>query len=193
MERDQRHVQLGYKVFHRYFELSFRQNKNWTDFINSQFYNDFVKVGRFIEDNNPIRPADWIEFIVQSQRPVREWSTQAMYEVYLREITKKETPDAAFKRNVELMETWANANGEKWNDFFRKVAPAQATLWIKTGRISPWMFYLCESAGELMGRFSPEQIKIIEKYLEPDFWRLKLDKYPEDVAYYRSLCDEFGL
>lgn len=193
LEKDDKNVRMGLRVYARFFELVQRSKKSWDDFLQSQYYNDFVKVGRHIIDTNPVNTPQFIDFLCTSTRPVKEWCTQAMYETYIRELTKRESPDAAVERNILLMQQWATATENHWTDFFRLVAPSQATLWIKTGRISPWVVYICESSDALLNRMSPEQFTMIQTALDPDFWKLKMDKYQEDVDFFRKTFREVGL
>ena len=79
------------------------------------------------------------------------------------------------------MQQWAVETGEHWTDFFRKVAPAQATLWIKSGRISPWILLTASSAECLLERLSEEQNVIMIQSIEYGFWELKLSRHELDV------------
>lgn len=193
LEKDEKHIRMAYQVYAQFYRLNQKQEKSWGDFRDSRYYNDFVKVGRYIIDTNPINVGLFIDFLVKSGRPVLDWTKQSMYELYIRETIKKETPCAAVERNILLMQQWATTTGNDWSDFFRMIAPAQATMWIKSGRISPWVLYICESAEELMVRMSPEQIGMIQSNLDPDFWNLKMDKYPDDVKFLRETFKEAGL
>lgn len=193
MEKEEKHIRLACQVYQQFFKINQRSEKNWSDFRDSKFYNDFVKVGRYIVDTNPINPSLFIDFLVRSNRPVKDWTGSFMYEIYIKETIKKETPCAAAERNILLMQQWADSTGNNWNDFFRKIAPPQATMWIKSGRISPWVLYICDSAEELMIRMSPEQMEMVKANLDPGFWSLKMERHPEDVKYLKQIFADMGL
>lgn len=195
LEKDEKHVRFGLQVYRRFYEfhVKTKEPKTWTDFRQSKFYNDFVKVGRYISEINAVNTSEFVDYLVKSGIKVDKWTHPIVYETYIREWVKKETPGAAVQRNMLLMIQWATETGHDWRDFFRKVSPAQATLWIKTGRISPWVLLLCGSSQELIDRFSPEQLSIVSKYLDPGFWEIKMAKHKEDVEYLVNLFAEEGV
>lgn len=192
-EKNEKHVRFALQVYRRFYEINQRVDRTWDQFRDSKYYNSFIKVGRYIVDANPINLSIFIDFLVKSGRPISEWTSPAMQEVYIRETVKTETPCAAIERNILLMQQWATATGNHWTDFFKKVSPVQATLWITTGRISPWVLYICETAEELIMRMSPEQLRMIETTVDPTFWQLRMDKYQEDVKFLRETFKEAGL
>lgn len=194
-ERDDKNVRLALQIYRKFYDANWRgqREKTWTDFIKSRFYNDFVKVARYINDINAINTPQFVDFLVRSTLPVGKWTSPLVYETFVRELTKKETPDAAVERNILLMQQWAADTGNHWSDFFRKVSPAQATLWIRSGRISPWVLYICDSSRCLFERLSEEQINLVSKYLDPGFWELKMRKHQEEVDFLRTVFAEAGV
>lgn len=194
LEKNDKNVRMALQVYRKFYDTNTKgQPKGWDDFIASRFYNDFIKVGRYIIEINPVNTPQFVDFLVRSGLPVNRWTSPAVYETYVRELTKKESPDAAVERNILLMQQWATENNQHWTDFFRLVSPAQATLWIRTGRISPWVIYITSSSEMLFNRMSSEQIELIRSYIDPGFWQLKMDKYPTEVKFLKQIFDEAGV
>lgn len=193
-DKDNKHAKMAFRVWLRYYELCMNsRNKTWDDFIRSRYYADFYKVGKYINEINAVSIPMFIDFLVKSGTPIKKWTHQAVYETYLGELSKKETPDVAIERCINLMQQWAGSSGEHWSDFFRKVAPAQATLWIKSGRLSPWVIYISGSSADLFSRMSPEQMSMIKTCLDPAFWEIKINRYKDEVGFYKKILDEAGL
>lgn len=195
MDKDQQHVKLGFRVFLRFHEMNYvgRKQRTYEDFIRSQFYSAFTKFGRYLLNINAVNPNAFIDFLIKTGVKIDKWESPLVYETYIRELNKKETPDAAVERNILLMQQWAMSTGESWVDFFRKVSPSQATLWIQSGRISPWVLFTASSASELFTRMSDEQLELVQKHVDPDFWSIKLKRNKEDVDSIRAILDEAGL
>lgn len=193
-EREETHVRYAFMIFKKFHEINHRgKEKTWPDFINSKFYNDFVKVGRYIRDINAINAIQFVDFLVRSGLPITKWIAPSVYETFVRELTKRESPDAAVQRNILLMQQWANDTGNHWTEFFRKINPAQATMWIMGGRISPWVLYLAPSAESLFNRFSEEQINIVSKYIEPEFWEVRMKSHQDEVEFLRQVFEDAGV
>jgi hypothetical protein len=45
----------------------------------------------------------------------------------------------------------------------------------------------------MTSRFTPEQWAIIEPYLDPGFWEVKMSRYKDEVEYFKKTLAEFGL
>lgn len=195
LERDEKHARYGLQIFRRFYEVNHRTHaaKTWDDFIRSTFYNDFIKVGRYIATLNAVNAPSFVTFLVKSGLPVKKWTSPSVYETFIHELTKKETPETAVERNILLMQQWATQTENRWEDFFVKIAPSQATIWITTGRISPWVFYVCATSDQLLMRMSDEQLMLAGKYLDPSFWDAKIKQYPEEVAAIKAVFRELGV
>lgn len=191
--RQEKPSRMAFEVYRRFYELNSHTAKTWDDFVVSRYFVDFYRVGRYIVDINPVNAKQFVDFLIRSGIPVAKWVSPTVYETYIRELTKKETPDAAIERNILLMQQWAAETGNHWSDFFKLVSPIQATLWIRTGRISPWLLYIAAGAESLFLRMSDEQLKLIQGYLDPPFWQQQMDKYKEEVTFLKEIINDAGV
>jgi hypothetical protein len=66
-------------------------------------------------------------------------------------------------------------------------------MWIKAGRISPWVLYNVDSAVEFFERCTPEQITIIKGCASPGPWKIKFNKNQESCDFIRSALRESGM
>lgn len=193
--RDEKYVKLGLFSYQKFYQIQFKGRKvpDYENFMNSQHYIAFTKFGRYILDLNALNPEGFIEFVIKSAIPLKDWTLPHVYELYVRELTKKETPERAVERNILLMQQWEQETGEQWNDFFRKVNPNIAVMWIRSGRISPWIIYTAKSVSELFNRMSTEQLNLIHEYVDPKYWKAKIHMNKEDVEWLKKALDEAGL
>lgn len=195
LDRNEQNVKLGFWVYQRFYKRNYRniRERTFEDFRKSSVYLAFCKFGRYLLDINAVNVNAFIDFILDGGIPVDQWTNSVVYETYLRELNKKETPEAALERNFLLMQQWADHNSAEWTDFFRQIAPPLATLWIRTGRISPWVLYTASSAAELFARMTDEQMSLVEAAIEPKFWMKKLEAEAAQVAIIREELDAAGL
>lgn len=185
---------LGFQAYQKYYDLSHRSKKNLDDFIKSRFYNAFVKFGKFVVDNNVMYPDKYVEFLIRTNYPVDRWTNLSIYEIYLRELAKKESFEDGTERTLLLMKQWADEYNEEYYDFFRKINPNLFVHYVKNGRISPWVLYNCDSGIELLEtKLNSEQLKMIEEWLDPDFWARKMKINKEDRKIYSDIFKEYGL
>lgn len=195
MDRDEKHVKLGFWAYARFYEVAYKGTKVQTYdlFSKSQFYKAFVKFGRHVLDINAVAPYQFVDFLIKGKVPIDNWCSQVVYDLYVRELAKRESPDAALERNFLLMQQWSLETGEPWTDYFRKVPTPLAVMQIRSGRISPWVLYTAPSASELLGRFSAEQTDLVIQAIDPNFWGVKLEQHAADVEVIRTTLEEAGL
>lgn len=196
LDRDLQHVKMAYAIYQHWWTVSYGakrgMKRTYDDFMRSRQYMDFVRFGRYLREIDAINPMAFVDYLIRGGAKISDWQKPSVYEVYLRDLTRRETPTAAIERNILLMEQWATRSGEQWTDFFRKIAPALAVTWIRSGRISPWVLYTAPSADALFSRLSDEQIALIESYIDPVFWRKKLDEHKEDKNHIEEILADAG-
>lgn len=197
-QRDEPHARFGFLAWNRFYELNHFGKKtefksNYRNFIDSQYYNAFIKFGIHIRDLNAVEPAKFIDYVIKNNLPIDKWTHDFVYEQYIRELTRQETAEQALERNILLMYEWSMQTGDSWNDFFRKVNPNQAVMWIKSGRISPWLLYNVDSAVDFFERCTPEQLNIIKTCAPPGPWKIKFNKNTDSCDFIRKTLKESGM
>lgn len=193
MQKDDKPVRLAFTAYERFCKLAMNNTTTYEKFAKSTLYTAFVKFGRHLVDLNPINPLGFIDFLIRGEIKIDKWTSFNLYSTYVRELNKNEPPLDAIERNFMLMEEWSISSDEPWNDFFRKVAPSQAALWIVNGRISPWLLFTASSAFELLQRFTPEQNEMMEKSIDTAFWKLKIERHKDEVNTLRAMLAQNGI
>jgi hypothetical protein len=190
-QRDDPHARFGFLAWNRFYTLNtFNKNadfkNSYRNFIDSQYYIAFMKFGRHIRDLNAINPEKFIDYVIKNNLPLDKWTHDFVYEQYIRDLTKNESPENALERNILLMSEWSIQTGEIWIDFFRKVNPNQAVAWLKSGRISPWVLYNVDSAMDLFERCNEEHLEMIKTYASPGPWKIKFNKNKDSCDFIRK-------
>ena len=172
LDRDLKHIKVAFMVFQKFHTsvMHATKAKTYAQFSNSKLYMDFVKFARYLQDINALKPELFIDFVFKGAVKITDWRKPYIYEVYLREMNKRESATDALERNFLLMQQWAKEKEEDWTDFFRKIEPTIAVLWLRNGRISPWVLYMAPSGDDLMCRMSDEQVALVTTSIDPEFW-----------------------
>jgi hypothetical protein len=196
-KKDDPSSRFGFLAWARFYELtdfsSKKKKNNFKDFINSRYYTSFLKFGRYIIDINAIEPAKFIDFVIKNNLPIDRWTHDFVYEQYVRELTKKETPEQACERMILLMQQWSMQTGEPWQDFFRKINTNLAVMWIRSGRMSPWLLYNVDSALDLIDRCSLEQQDLISQFAPVAQWKIKFMKSREAIEWIKKTMKDAGV
>lgn len=188
---------IGFMAWARFYELSFsgesKKKKNYKEFINSRYYTAFIKFGKHIVDLNAVEPSKFIDFVIKNNLPIDKWTHDFVYEQYVRELSKKETPEQACERMILLMQQWSMQTGEPWQDFFRKINPNLAVQWTRAGRISPWVLYNVDSALDLIDRCNLEQQELIKQFAPVAQWKIKFIKAKDSIEWIKQTMRDAGV
>lgn len=197
-QKDEPHSRYGFMAWNRFYELNtFNKNKdfknNYRNFVDSRYYNSFIAFGKHMRDLNAIDPPKFIDYVIKNNLPIEKWTHDFVYEQYVRELTRNEPAEHALERNIMLMQEWSMQTGEEWYDFFRKLNTNQGSLWIKSGRISPWVLYNADSSIDFFERCTPEQLSMIKAHAPPGPWKIKFNKHREMCEFIRNTLKEGGM
>lgn len=195
LQKDEKHVLLGYQTYVRFFELSqkTKNKKTYDEFAKSPYYNAFVKFGSFLSNVDPLYLDRYIDYVVTSGVKLDHWCREELYYTYVLDLIKKEPADVALQRTISTMMNWAEENNSQWNHYFKYVSVNRAVYNIKDGKISPWLILNCKTGKDLLSKFNDEQLSIVFQILDPDYWTRRFKVYPADMELIQSVVKEGNL
>jgi len=196
LQKDEKRVRHGLYAFNRFYKLSAgaKKEKTYEDFVNSQYYNAFVKFGSFISNVKPLYPERYIDWVVKSGVKLDHWTRDSLYEKYVLEFILKEDVTTALERSVKTMMDWAEENEPAaWNHYFNYISLNRAVWHIKDGKISPWLILNCSSGKEMLSKFSDEQLNIVFHIMDPSHWAMRFKRTPIDVELVKDVAKESNL
>jgi hypothetical protein len=196
LQEKEKHVQLGFYAFNQFYRLSAgaKQDKTYTDFRKSSFYNAFVKFGSFISNVRPLYPEKYIDYVVTSNVKLDHWCREEMYQKYAVELIRKEDVTTALERSIKTMMEWASENEPApWNHYFQHISLNRAVWNIKDGKISPWLVLNCTSGKEMLNKLNTEQLSLIYDVMDPEHWALRFKRQPDDVQLVKDVAKESKL
>ncbi len=200
--KKQRHADIntagsrfGFRAFQRFYELTIKSKKlkSQEDFINSSYYIEFVKFGNHLALLKPVHPDKFIDFVIMNSVKLKDWTKDFVYDIYIDDMVKKEPANSAAERTIVEILDWCTANNVDFKDFFLTVSANEAAYMIRTGKISPWVLYLCSTGEVLMSKFSEDHSKVIGTIIDPGVWMKKFKKNEDDVDYIKLLLEQAGI
>lgn len=195
LQKNEKHVQLGYYAFTRFYKLSAnnKKEKTYEEFCKSPYYNAFVKFGSFVNNVKPLYPEKYIDWVVTSGVKLDHWCRDELYEKYATDLILSESMDTAIERSIKTMMDWADEKQTIWNHYFKYASLNRVVRDIKDGKISPWLVLNCSSGKEMMTKFNDEQLGFIFHVMDPSHWALKFKRKPADVEVVKEVAKESGL
>ena len=195
LAKNEKHVQVGYHAYVRFYQLVQRQDKQKTydEFAKSPYYNAFIKFGSFVHNVNPLYPDQYIDYVIKSGVKLDHWCRDGLYEQYVLYLVKTEPVEVALQRGIGHMMEWAEKNNSSWNHYFNYVSVNRAVFDIRDGKVSPWLVLNCVSGKKLLANFNDEQLSAVGATIDPEFWRKKFAKHPDDVDLVKQVVKESNL
>ena len=136
-DKDLTHTRLGYRVFQKFYEMNTtaKNPKTQEEFIQSQYYEGFVKFGRSCLTNEYLQPDQFAEWLIKTGKKLKDWSKDSLYDEFLLTYVKKEPGMKALERNIIYLDTWANENGTQWQEYFKEVSTPRAVHDIRSAKM----------------------------------------------------------
>lgn len=186
---------FGFRTFQRFYELTVRTKKPKTteEFIDSQYYIEFVKFGNHLALLKPVYIEKYIDYVILNGVKLKDWTKDFVYDLYIEDLIKKEPAISATERTIEEIMAWCEKNNVQFNEFFIKITANEICHLIKYGKLSPWVLYLASTGGIVMDNFNEDHAKIVGSIIDPGFWMRKFKNSDDDVDYIKSLLEQAGL
>jgi hypothetical protein len=195
LQKDEKRVRYGLYAFQRFYKLSAgaKKEKTYADFVDSQYYNAFVKFGSFLNNVQPLYPEKYIDYVVTSGVKLDHWARDELYEKYALEFILKEDVHTALERSINHMVEWSKDKSSPWNHYFLYVSLNRAVWDIKDGKVSPWLILNCASGKEMLSKFNDEQLNMVYHVINPEHWALRFKRHPTDVQLVKDVAKESKL
>jgi hypothetical protein len=132
----------------------------------------------------------FIDWTIKNNPKLDKWTQESFYDTFLFEFIRKEHPNDALDRTFKEMQRWADENNQQFNNIFREGSPNKICSMIINGRLSPWIIYNCDSGIDFLRNLDGDQIKLVFKFIEPDFWGNKLKSFVADTEFIKMVLRE---
>ena len=126
-------------------------------------------------------------FEIPDEIKLEKWSSDAIYEEYLKEHLFKETVERAAERMMLYIMNWSSDNEKLADNFFNELTPAKALLLIRNGTMSPWIVYGTQQGEKIIDSMSDEQLNIAVKFIDPKKWKPKIHLKQSEVKWLKDI------
>jgi hypothetical protein len=191
-------VQMGLRAYLQFYETTqgSAKLKSYEDFVNSPYYNAFVRYGRHLVAVRAVNSNSFTAWLLKNNKKLDQWCKDSFYDEWLLEYLRKEAVQDALERALKEMQDYADDHPDLRNgftDYFRYANVNRVCHHITTGRVSPWVIYSCGSGVDFLERLDQEQVAMIMLYIDPDVWQKKFADYVADTEWCKYVLKEAGL
>jgi len=195
-QKDEPHVRLGQQAYIIFFKQTQPNSDKlkYGDFVKSNYYNAFVKFGRFLIDYRVVNTKRYIEYVINSKFKLDRWCTEQYYLDWLSGYLRTEHWEDALTRSLVTMDDWAEAAGEniQSKSYFFANSSNKIVQDIINGRISCWVIFNTETGKEFLSKLNEEQVTLVYDYIDPDYWRQYFIKFNKESKIVKETLKEVG-
>lgn len=160
-------------------------------FVASPYYNTFVRLSAWGRDNYLITPYLYLDWIIASATPERDWfkpSTLAQYRQY---IIKVDNPELQAKVSHENALSWCREKKVPVNRFFATIGPGEAVNMMAMRKLMPWVVFGYDQAvADLLSRFNDEWLQILNEKINTSHWINKISSDPDGARVIQIECQK---
>ena len=181
LNKDKQGNRIGFQAWVQFYKknTASKKQKTYEEFIKSAYYIAFVKFGNYCVNVNVINVSRFVDWLLKNQIKIDNWCSDTTYTKYLIEYLRIEDAFDAIHRSVETSIEWAEKDNIQPRYYLSYGNSNRICQLITTGKISPWMLYGSESGIKFLETLKPDQLKMVNDYINPEQWALKFHKNEE--------------
>lgn len=194
LNKDLQGNRIGFQAWLQFYKknTASKKNKTYDEFIRSAYYTAFVKFGTHCSDINAINISRYVDWLLKNQIRIDTWTTDSVYTKYLIEYLRIEDPLDAIARSVQTTIDLAESEGILARDYLRYGNINKICHNITNGKLSPWMLYQTDSGVKFLDNLNESQVKMVIDYINPELWKIKFNREPENVKQVKELLNAGG-
>jgi hypothetical protein len=194
LEKDRIGNRIGFQSWLDFYKKNTASTKHNTyeEFIKSAYYTAFVKFGAYCVSINALNINRFTDWLLKNQIKVDTWATDSVYTKYLIEYLRNEDPFDAITRSVQTTMDLAEKENILSKDYLRYGNPNKICHSITNGKLSPWILYHSDSGVKFLDSLNESHVKMVIDYINPELWKIKFNREPENVKTVKEILNAGG-
>ncbi len=151
-------------------------------FKSSKYYNQFRKFVDFVRTVEIVDTTLFIKLMVKERIEPPYWREPDVYGKYLNYITRKLSADKWIELTVNTLFDITDAGEAHISEAFQLLTPCDVIRLLEQRKLSPWVLLNSRKfANFFRTRTTGEEKIIMEKLINPDYWKPRFINNPEDL------------
>jgi hypothetical protein len=194
LNKDKQGNRIGFQAWVQFYKknTASKKQKTYEEFIRSAYYTAFVKFGTHCANINAINISRYVDWLLKNNIKIDTWASDSVYTKYLIEYLRVEDPLDAIARSVQTTMDLAEKEDIVPKDYLCYGNPNKICHSITNGKLSPWMLYQSSSGVKFLDSLNESQVKMVIDYINPELWKIKFNREPENVKQVKELLNAGG-
>ena len=194
LQKDMQGNRIGFQAWIQFYKKNSasKKQKTYEEFIKSAYYTAFVKFGNYCVQINAINISRYADWLLKNQISIDTWTKDTNYTKFLIEYLRVEDPLDAIARSIQSTIDLAQTEQLQSKDYLRYGNVNKICYEITKGKISPWILYQSDSGLKFLDTLNESHIAMIIDYINPELWKIKFNREPENVKQVKELLNAGG-
>jgi hypothetical protein len=194
LNKDLQGNRLGFQSWLQFYKknTASKKNKTYEEFIRSAYYSAFVKFGNYCADVNVINVSRYADWLLKNQISIDTWTKDTNYTKFLIEYLRSEDPLDAIARSIQTTIDLSQIEQIQSKDYLRYGNVNKICYEITKGKINPWILYQSEGGLKFLDCLDESHVDMIIDYINPELWKIKFNREPENVRAVKEILNAGG-
>lgn len=186
--------QSAYLFYQQWMKAYHRQSPKKQSFLNSNFYNAFIRFAKFVKTTNMPTPETYIWLMKERDITPSMWNNDLAYALYLEFIDRRGDPLKLAAVTITTLLDIAEAANCEVKDVFDVLTPNEVIHYLRTRIFTPWLLLHSSKFMEFFAsKVTGEEQIIIESIIRPQQWAEKFKNKPKAVEAMRRFISDLEL
>jgi len=165
-----------------------------TTFKKSKFFTAFYNFTKFVKKTAMPDTDAFIHLMVRKGIDPKFWTTNDAYRKYLEYVTRQMPTMDFVKITIKTIIDISEAGDCEISEVFDILTANEIIQLVEQRRLSPWvLLHSKEFARFFINKTSSEERIAMETIINPDYWKERFKKHPQDVNNVKKYIQEMGL
>ena len=185
--------QFAFSLYKRWLEKKSHAVIRRESFINSQYFNTFIKIAEFLKHVDIVRPSMYVDFMVRKKIQPVLWTKNEVYVKFTEHLDRNVSPGKLISMTVDTILEEADVHNVDPSELFEVISSSEVLHLLEMRRLSPWLLTFSTKFQRFYKEMNIDQREIVSTYFNPDIWKKKFDEHPRIMKKSKIIVKELGL
>lgn len=185
--------EFAFALYKRWLEKKSHAVIRRASFINSSYFNTFIKIAEFLKQVDIVRPSMYVDFMVRKKISPAFWTRNEVYVSFTEYLDRNIPPSNLISITVDTILEEAEKHDVDSSELFDVISSADVLHLLEMRRLSPWLLTFSMKFQVFYKNMNISHREIVSTYFNSDIWKKKFEEHPRIVKKSKIIVKELGL
>ena len=185
--------QSAYSFYCTWMKMRKYSQQTTAAFMESRFYQAFVKFAEMVVDANISRPDKFIEIMVDGEVQPPLWCSPEAYNLYTAWYDSLHDPLSQVEESIAYLIDVADKDGVLLENIFDHLGAQRILSFVRQRRLSPWFLFCSSKFSKAIKQMDPAHLKAFDMVINSNYWGKKFQESKATIAQIKEITKELNL